>query len=212
MQTEVKAIRTGGSNEEVELKASRDGDLRIAQFLPPYAMLCAAGKIFCADISGAAAKIPVEATPQLEPEWLLYNSNTSGGKHLVLLHVGIGTTTGTTGLGLSLLACVAIGEQTIASASYSNADISCLDGTPKVPGAFLVNNPTILAPQPSWVLLAANNQIAADYLANGIVAWVDGKMICPPKAGFGLAVVAPVGSSVAYDISVVFAEIQMDAA
>ena len=79
MRTKIRATRTGGSAEEVDLKASRDGDLRVAQYLPKYTMLCAAGKVFCWDTSAGTAKAEVNSVPTQTVTWTLFNANQGGG-------------------------------------------------------------------------------------------------------------------------------------
>lgn len=210
MQTEINAIRTG-TTTEVRLKASRDGDLRINQYLPPLAMLCADGKLFAFDMSQSTSKICVAAMPVKSPEWLIYNANPTGGKHIVLVHVGVISASGGMGLGLAVVAAVGIGEQTIASGNYENTVVSCLDGTAKTPNAFLVNDVAMINSTPAWSVFGATDQTAVDAIGTGVTARVDGKIIAPPKGVIGIEVVGKVGTSL-YDVTIVIAEIQLDTA
>lgn len=210
MQTKIRAIRSGGSGEPVDLKSSIGGDLRVAQYLPQYAMLCAAGKVFSADTTGGTAAIPVVVPPTTSPEWGLYNANSAGGPSLVLLTAWLILESGTAGLGCALLLCSAIGAQTVVSSNASGTIISCLDGTTKTAQAYVASNPTLLGGAPSWVTAESYDQLANNGVGEGIVARVDGLVIAPPKGLIGLEVVAETGSTAKYDIGFIFAEVQLD--
>ncbi|KKN75140.1 hypothetical protein LCGC14_0382990 [marine sediment metagenome] len=211
MPTLIKAIRTGGDNEEVELKASRDGDLRIAQYLPPFAMLCAQGRVFAFDISGATAKAPVAAMPTTSPEWDLYNANPAGGAHIVLLHVGIASASGSMGLGISIVAGVGVGAQTAQTTNYTDADISCLDGTAKKPNIILANNVGVIGTQPAWTVFRTLDQSDVLSVGSGVVARPDGLVSAPPKSSIFFEPVGLNGSPTGlFDITIVVAQIQLD--
>lgn len=213
MQTLIKAIRTGGSGEEVELKASRDGDLRIAQYLPPFAMLCAAGKIFAFDTSGGTAVAPSNSMPALDPAWSIYNANPGGGAHLVLIHVGVMSESGSMGLGLGIVATVGIGTQTATTANYGSATVSCLDGTSKIPNAFIANGVNIIGTQPAWTYLDARDQLGVVAVGTGVVARPNGQIAAPPKNSIFLEIVGLLGVPAAkFDITVVVAQVQLDVA
>ncbi len=212
MQTKIRGTRTGGSNEEVDIKASRDGDLRVAQYLPPYAMLVAAGKVFAYDMTAGTGQAPVTAMPTTSPEWMLYNANAGGGAHLVLLQVGVASVSGTMGLGLAVVCTTGIGAQTAQTAKYSGSIVSCLDGTSKTPNAFLANNVSIVGTQPSWVVFAAKDQAAVVGVGTGAVARVDGLIIAPPKGAIYVELISPTGTSPVFDITLIFAQVQLDAA
>lgn len=211
METKIRAKRTGGSGQAVDLKSSLDGDLRVAQYLPPYAMLCAAGKVFSIDMTNGSP-VGVDITvPTTAPEWAIYNNNPSGSNHLVLLEVACINATGTTGLGLALLGTVGVGAQSAVVTNYGNTVISCLDGTSKQPNLFLDDTPSIQGTQPSWVVLAASDQSAAITVGAGLVAHVDGMIIVPPGNALFLVIVGIAGSS-AFDVTIVIAELMLDTA
>ncbi len=210
MQTKVRAVRSNGSGQQVDLKVSRDGDLRIAQYLPEYTMLAAAGKIFAADTTGGTSAIPVVAAPTNSPEWGLYNANVQGGPHLVILKVSTTVESGLSGLGLSLFICSAIGAQTVVAANASGCVIRNLGGSLSLPNAFITSNPTLLGTQASWIIAEAADQINSDGVGSGVVADIDGYIIVPPKGICGLEVVAETGTTVKYDLSFIFAEVQLD--
>ncbi len=214
MPTVIRAIRTGGSNEEVALKASRDGDLRISQYLPPFAMLCAAGKVFAFDMTAGTAKQPDTAVPTDSPEWSIYNANPEGGPHLVLLHVGVSLASGSAGYGLAILAASGVGEQTAQVADYTSAIVSCLDGTAKKPNAFIANNISIIGTQPSWIALDAQDitdRGATSAIGQGCVARVDGLVSAPPESSIFIAVVGLAAATAPlFDITLIVAEVLLD--
>ncbi len=214
MPTQLRAIRTGGDNEEVQLKASREGDLRIAQYLPPFAMLCAAGKVFAFDMSAGTAQAPDTAVPTTSPEWSIYNASPEGGEHIVLLHVGVLLTVGTMGLGLSVLATAGIGDQTAQVANYASAVVSCLDGSARTPDAFIANNKAIIGTQPSWQVLKAKDTTATgvpDAFGIGVVAKADGLISAPPLSSIFVAIVGLAGATTPlFDTTIVIAQVRLD--
>lgn len=212
MQTKIRGIRTGGSGEEIDLKCSRDGDLRIAQYLPPYAMLAAAGKIFAFDSSAGTAKAPVIAVPTTTATWSLYNSAAGGGTSLVILKVAMVTAEGVTGLGGAIIGTVAVSEQTAETAKYTSSIVSCMDGSAKQPNAFLANATTLIGTQSVWMVLAAGTVAAGTYVGQGLVADVAGMMVVPPHGCAAFDFVSPAGSSPLYDIHILAAQVQLDTA
>lgn len=213
MQTLIRAQRTGGgSGASVTLKASRGGDLRVAQFLPKYAMLSAAGKLYGFDTSPGTAAVPVVDAPTTSPEWAIYNANSSGGPSLVLIAVTAWMSEGIAGLGLCIMVASAKGQQTVVSANATSCVVSCLDGTSKVPNAYIASNPTLLGGAPSWQVMEASDQIGSDGVGEGIVAWCDGLFIAPPGGLLCAEVVAETGTGAKYDLSFIVAEVQLDTA
>ena len=210
MQTKIRATRTGGSGEPVDLKASRDGDLRVAQYLPKYAMLCAAGKVFGFDTTGGTAAIPVVAAPTTSPQWAIYNANPSGGAHLVLIAVAATLESGTAGLGCCIMVASAKGAQTAVTSNATSCVASCLDGTSKTPNAYITSNPTLVGGTPAWMTMEAYDQIGSDGVGEGIVAWCDGLFIAPPGGLLCAEVVAETGTTAKYDLSFIVAEVDID--
>ncbi len=210
MQTKIKAIRGGGSAEEVDVKVTQHGALHVAEYLPPYAVLCAAGKIFAWDTTAGTAAIPVVAAPTTSPQWAIYNANEGSTKCLVIIQAWCSLESGTAGLGCALMGGVAIGTQTVVTASAATCIISCLDGTSKMPKAYVASNPTLIGGTPSWVVLAAYDQLASNGVGEGLAVRVDGLFIVPPKSAFCLEVVAETGSTAKYDVGGIFAEIDLD--
>lgn len=187
------------------------GNVLVSQWLPPYAELAAAGKLFAADTSAGTAKAPVVAPPTTSPEWGMYNA--SATESLVVLEVGFSIKSGTQGLGLAILGASALGPQTVVSADYTAAIKSCLDGTRRQPDAYITNNPTLIGGTPSWLVLANDpgNVVAQVNIGSGLVAKVDGKLIARPNGGMvAFELFGAVGTTALFTISVLFAMLDLD--
>lgn len=209
MQTKVRAIRRGTS-AEVDVQAGQGGDLSVSLLLPPYAQLSAAGKVFGIESTAGTALPPVNVVPTTTATWALYNANSSA--HLVILKAACAAQSGTLGLGGALVGTVTIGDQTALVANYSGVIVGCLDGTAKQPNAFLDDAISLVGTQSPWVVLAARDMLAVVAVGAGLVADVDGMMVVPPKGIAGFDVLAPTGTTALFDISIIFAEIQLDLA
>lgn len=210
METKIRAIRSDSTGNQIDLKASRDGDLRVVQYLPSLSMLSAAGKVFGGDTSGGTAAIPVTAAPTTSPEWAIYNANSPGGASLVMISVSAWMSEGIAGLGMAIMCATAIGAQTAITANASGCVTSALFGTSAIPNAYVASNPTLLGGTPSWVTVAAYDQIGSDGVGEGLVADLHGMFVIPPRGLFCAEVVAETGTGAKYDLSFVFAQVQMD--
>lgn len=208
MPTQIKAIRKGTSSTEIDLKAGRDGDLSISQFLPPYASLVASGVVFAFDMSAGTAKVPVIAMPVASPEWGIYNAHST--KYLVLLKVAVFSESGTMGLGLSVVCAAAKGPQTAVTSNYTAAIVSCLDGSQDRPSAFITNNPTLLGGTPAWVPFDCRDQTELVSIGTGAIAEVDGLIMCPPKGMVCAEVVGLTGTNAQFDVIFVVAQLNID--
>ncbi len=203
-----KALQRG-TTTEVGLVAGKNGDLNISLFLPKYAQLVAAGKVFAGSTAGGTAVVPIAAWPTTTASWSLYNANSSN-IYLVVLQAAVAMESGTAGLGAALIGTVAIGDQTAEVANYSGSTVSCLDGSAKTPNAFLANATTLVGTQSSWFVLEQVNMPAAVQVGAGVVCYVDGLMIVPPHGCAGFDVLAPLGTSAKWDFTIVFAEVEID--
>lgn len=206
----VKAIQRG-TTTEMGIVAGKNGDMNVSLFLPKYAQLVAAGKVFAGSTAGGTSVVPIAAWPTTTASWSIYNAN-SDGTYLVVLQAAVAMESGTAGLGAALIGTVAIGDQTAEVANYSGATVSCLDGSAKVPNAFLANATTLVGTQSSWFVLAQSNMPAAVQVGAGVVCFVDGLMIVPPRGCAGFDVLAPLGTAAKWDFSIVFAQVQLDLA
>ena len=82
MLTKIRGIRSGGSGQEVDIGASRDGALQIAQMLPSGALLAALGNSWTAITTTAVAALDNE--PETAALFTLYNGEADGGKSYVI--------------------------------------------------------------------------------------------------------------------------------
>lgn len=82
MQTEIKGIRGGGSAEEVDIKATRDGDLHVNQMLPQAVLITALGDSWTVITTAAVPGLVDEPTTAAMLN--LYNGEASGGKSYVI--------------------------------------------------------------------------------------------------------------------------------
>ena len=209
MQTKLRAIKIG-TTDEVDIQASEAGEMRVSQFLPPYAQLCAAGKLFGINMCAGTAIAPKTSMPTTVAGYAIYNANPDGGAHIVLVHAAVTSASGTMGLGLALIGCVAIGAQTQQVANYSGAIVSCLDGSAKKPNLFIATAVTLLGTQSAWQVLAAGDQTATAGVGTGRTAFADGMLIVPPGGAIGLEVVAPTGTTALFDMYAIVAQVKLD--
>lgn len=82
MQTKIRGIRGGGSGEEVDIKATRNGSLHVAQMLPSGALLTALGNSYTAITTTAVAALVDE--PTTAALFTLYNGEAGGGLSYVI--------------------------------------------------------------------------------------------------------------------------------
>ena len=191
--------------------ADEYGNALTSAWLPPYAKLAAAGKLFALDMHAGTAKAPVVAAPVASPEWGLYNA--SPNESLIVLEAACTIKSGTQGLGMSIFGAVAVGPQTAVSADYTGAIKTCLDGSQRKPDCYLTNNPTLIGATPAWSVLAADggNVIAQVNIGSGLVAKVDGKLIARPNGGIvAFEVVGPTGTTALYSVSFIIAMLDLD--
>lgn len=87
MKAQILAIRSGGGGGEIDIKSSRDGDLRVAQYLPPLALIVAAGKGFEVMAASAAACLATGTRPTTAALGTLWNGEDGGGKCYVISRV-----------------------------------------------------------------------------------------------------------------------------
>lgn len=191
--------------------ADEFGNLLMSKWLPDYAKLAAAGKLFAVDMHAGTAKAPVVAAPVASPEWGIYNA--SPNESLVVLEAACTIKSGTQGLGLALMGAAAKGPQTAVSADYTGAIKNCLDGSQRVADFYLTNNPTLIGGTPAWSVLAADAGagIAQVNIGSGLVAKVDGKLIARPNGGMvAFEVVGPTGTTALFTVSFIVAVLDLD--
>lgn len=187
------------------------GGIVASSFLPPFARLCAAGKVFAIDMSGGTAKAPVIAMPTTSPEWGLYNFSTS--ECCVPLRASINLASGTAGLGLSLCVATAIGPQTAVTADYTGTIKTALNGGSGSPDVYLDNNPTLIGGTPAWFAAEGTkvNTVGTDSVGDTITFDLGGLWIAKPNGHMvAFEAVGETGTSALFDFQVIVAMIDLD--
>lgn len=82
MQTTIRGVRSGGSGEEVTIKATRAGSLHVSQALPSGALITAQGASYTAITITAVAGLVDE--PTATALFTLYNGESGGGLSYVI--------------------------------------------------------------------------------------------------------------------------------
>src|SRR3990167_2801708 len=187
------------------------GNFLVSQALPPYAKLAAAGKLYAVDTSAGTAKVPATAMPTTSPEWGLYNASSS--ETLVAILACAHLSSGTTGLGVSIVGAAAIGPQTAVTSDYASATKTCLDGSQKKGDFYIVNNPTLVGATPAWVPFDGTKMDNIAQVAVGVTlkAEVSGLLVAKPNGGMvAFEGVGAAGTSDLYDFMAIVAMLEMD--
>ena len=196
------------TGESIQAGADSLGNLRVALGNAEYAELGINRKIYVANMYAGTAKAPATAPPTTSPEWVIWNGDPS--RTMIPLQATVVSISGTLGLGMSLLAAVTIQEQLDATmAAYSGAVVKGANGQAGDANVRVVNNPTILG-TPAWHAVATRDQVSAVSVGSGLVADLKGAFVVPPKFGFCLEPMAPVGTSALFAISVLFASLLVE--
>lgn len=186
------------------------GNVRTDAFLPDYSQLAKARRIFAAWTGAGTAIAPVAAPPTTAATWALYNGESAGGKSYAILQAGCASISGTLGLGMSLLGTVAIAAVTgTVPTTYASSAKSSLAGSSATTNAVFAQAVTMVG-TPAWVILGSRDQASAVSVGSGITARVEGMFLVPPGYVAGFTVLAPLGTSALFAVSVVWAEIEAD--
>ena len=188
------------------------GGLVTSEFLPKYARLAAAGKLYAVDMHAGTAIAPVTAAPTTSPQWGLYNPSTT--ESLIVIQAAVTLKSGTAGLGLTMMMAAARGPQTAVSADYAGTIKSCTNGSQQQPDFFLTSNPTLVGGTPAWSVLRATavNTVATDSVGDGLVADnLEGIFIAKPNGGMvAMEVVGETGASALFTVSFIVAMLLLD--
>lgn len=191
MLTKIRGERAsgGGSGEEVDILATRQGSLHVAQSLPSGALLTAKGQSYIAIATSVIAFIADE--PETAAMFTLYNGEADGGKSYVIERIFTLCDVGTTAEArFALWACVhPVGR------AADTADISLINnasgvalGTSYGGNAKLDNGATVT--NDGWSPWTTTMDISLETGLGGsaLVAQVRGRMIVPPSAAISLSV------------------------
>lgn len=204
----VRAITSRlGINTSRPLSTDEVGALLVSQAGPKYSALSRNGRVFGATFGTGTAIAPVQAVPTTAAAWDLYNGEADGGRDYYILQVAAHSVSGTLGLGMGLLGCVSLARQTTVPTDYASSIKSSLSGGPFDSRAIFDQDQTITGGTPAWQLLASRDQVSAVSVGSGLVAVVDGMMRVQPGHIAGFSVIAPVGTSALFGVSVIWAEL-----
>jgi len=207
LQTNVTALADTVNGTAGWPTLGRLGGLKVNQVVPQYHSLAEAGRIYGWSSATATAKAPVTAIPTTAAIFALWNGNTAAsGLALSILRVSCWQVSGTAGLGLALIAGVSPTAQT-AVTSATNAIKTSLSASSRTSAATFGTDIT-LGGTPSWQILGGLDKVAAVTVGGGVTCRCDGEFLVPSGFCFGMSVLAPVGTSALFGMSVVYAEVE----
>lgn len=171
-------ISTG---REVSIKATKEGDLYMAQNLPPYALASKAGRGWWAMATTGVTAL--EVIPTTVALGTLFNGEQGGGKTYVIDHIFAGQTQGDPNEHISLWACVHAAMESDAIAADItirglNGAHSTYNGSAKFGIGDTVTNDGWFPVSDSWV--SRDNQAPAK------VVPIEGRITVPPQCGLSL--------------------------
>lgn len=204
------AQRFSKSSGQKPLRLTELGNQAVDNVLPAYAQLGKARRIFGATSGTGTAIAPVTAIPTTTATWVLFNGEDPGGKSYSVILAGATSISGTLGLGMSLLGTVAIAAVTgTKPTAYASGVVASLSGSNYRSNAVLSSAATLIG-TPAWVTLASRDQVSSVSVGSGVVAEVKGLLTIPPQYIGGFTVLAPVGTTALFAISLAWAEVELD--
>lgn len=202
MQTKIRAIRRGGSGEEVDVKVGVGGGLNVSQYLPSEATLTALG---CGwQICNPTAKGCVVVKPSIAALLTLWNGEQGGGKSYIISRIYAHQLAGATTSSFALWACVHVATTTL-DGDLTNAYFASTRGIATYGGNAKVDIDETVADD-GWFPWTASVPGTVDD-GPTVVADVFGRMIIPPQCSISLHVVGQTGS---YIVGFHWYEVQLD--
>ncbi len=188
MQTKVRGIRSGGSGQEVDIGATRGGDLHISQALPQAALITALGNSWTAITTSAVAAIVDE--PTVTAHVTLYNGEADGGKSYIIERmVAYQDVSAAVPSRWAIWACVhPVGR------AADTADITLI-GSLSGGGTYGGNGKVDVdqtVTNDGWSPWMSSLDVEVAGILGGAVGnvFVDGRIIVPPSAAVSIAIVA----------------------
>ncbi len=180
----------------------------VSHGMPPLAELARAGALYGANNGSAVGLANVAAIPTTTATYGLYNNHSS--KYLVVIKIAVTATTVAPPKDIALIAGLPSAPQAAAETKYASSlalpiNTNTSGGT--TPGGFLTDAVT-LAATPLWQVIGVAN-LVGELLGAGIVAWVNGMYVVPPKYCLGIDIVGSAGTTPLFDIDLVWAELDM---
>lgn len=176
-----------------------------------FAEMSRAGRRFVASPGVIAnAQIPVADMPTTAAAYALWNGEPAGGKSYVIDAISFHQASGTAGAGASLLAGVASAAQAAAVANGAGVVVKSASGSSLGTKATFGEAIT-LAGAPAWMTVGGNQEPTTAGVGSGQpLTMIAGLFIVPPGYCLGLNILAPVGTTSKFGISVMWHEIELD--
>ena len=204
-----RVSRRGGGGPK-QLSLNELGILRTDRYLPDYAQLAKARKIWGFTSGTGTAIAPVTAIPTTAAAWSVFNGNEPGEASLAVLLAACWSVSGTLGLGMTLLGSVSLAAVAgTKPTAYASSVVSSLSGSRATPRHLLAQGLTLVG-TPAWVPLASRDQVSAISVGSGLVADVRGMLLIPPQFTGNFTVLAPTGSTALFGIAAVAADVELD--
>jgi hypothetical protein len=193
----VQELAELASKAQLEARQTFLQSLAIDPVAPVGMELSRAGRRFHIAYNGTAPTgiAPVQAWPTTAAQWAIWNGDSA--KSHVWETLGVLPQSGTPGVGGVLLACIfqAPAETGFATGlAVASASSSAIGSKASIKSGVTVTTPAT----PSWFVVADNQPgaVGAGIAGNQIVnRGLAGRIIVPPNAGLGLAVLALAGTT-----------------
>lgn len=186
---------------QIDARFTFTESLAVEQVSPPGHEMTRAGRRFHIGYTGTVPTgiAPVQAFPTTAAQWAIWNGDLS--KSYSFTALGALLFSGTKGLGGQLLACIfqlptqsGLAQQ--AGVTPQSASFSAIGSKAVIKSGIVITNPAL----PNWMPIAEDVlAVATVGPANAIInRSLDGRILVPPGAGLGLAVLAPAGTTPLY--------------
>ena len=192
------AISNVGQGTQAAARLTPAQSLAVGQTESPKFELTRAGRRFQLGVSAAITGIaPVTATPTTAAQFALYNA--SATKSMFIESLGCYVSSGTPGVGGTLMACIFTLPATT-DTIYSGFKIADCSGSGNASAVIPQASVTITTPAaPAWFHVAANNNSnVGAFPGSGNMYRGEQGLLLPPGSALGLAVVGLAGSTPLY--------------
>ena len=202
MELQMFGVRIS-TGQDVAIKATKEGDLYIAQNLPPYALASAAGRGWWAMATTGVTAL--EVIPTTVALGTLFNGEAGGGKSYLIDRIFAGQTQGDPNEHISLWACVHVAMESDAIAA--DITIRGLNGAYSVyggPAKFGIGDTVV---NDGWFPVS-DSWVSRDNQAPAKVVPIEGRIVVPPQCGLSLHVISK--DSINAKVGCSWYEVQLD--
>ena len=198
------------TGESIQAGGDSLGNLRVALGNAEHAELGINRKVYVANALAGTALAPKASPPTTAPSWVLWNGDAD--RTLIMLSCGMVSASGTLGLGMAMMGGVTIQEQLDDTmAAYASSVVKGANGQSGDANCRVVGGATILG-TPAYDVLESRDQVSAVSVGSGLRADLKGAFVVPPKFGFCLFILAPVGTTALFWPTFRFASVLVDLA